>query len=216
MPLKSYGVLKGEIIGSLPDADDDHYQILVEAESKKWRIAVNVKSAATPSEVLYIGRTGLPAGLTKQLTALKPGFTKLKSVAGGLAQDFVRGGLVEIKKMIALPPDKPGDYNDLREMIDNAVGLSVADPVSSVFAFGEKWGPEKKKDKYFHFTPGQGIHDIHMNQGNAKKWRNADGIWQDGCLMFHLPAKKQWRAIFLAFQSQSFKTDDKTGHAIEK
>jgi uncharacterized protein YukJ len=101
-------------------------------------------------------------------------------------------------------------------MIDNAVGLSVADPVSSVFAFGEPWGPEKKKDKYFHFKPGQGIHDIHMNQGNAKKWRNADGTWQDGCLMFHLPAKKQWRAIFLAFQSQSFKTDDKTGHAVGK
>jgi uncharacterized protein YukJ len=214
MPLKSYGVLKGEIIGSLPDADDDHYQILVEAASKQWRIAVNVKSQAAPSALLYVGRAGLPARLTKQLQTLKPGFTKLKSVAEGLAQDFVRGGLVDIKNMVALPADRPGDYNDLRELVDNAVGLSLADPNSAVFAFGEKWGPEKKKDRYFHFKPGQGIHDVHMNQGNAKKWQQDDGVWQDGCLMFYLPVKKQWRAIFLAFQSQSFKTDDKTGHAL--
>ena len=49
MPLKSYGVLKGEVIGSLPEADDDHYQILVEVGSQRWRIAVNVRSQAAPS-----------------------------------------------------------------------------------------------------------------------------------------------------------------------
>jgi len=216
MPLKSYGVLKGEIIGSLPEADDDHYQIMVQVGSQRWRIAVNVKSQAKPSEVLYVGQVGLPAALTKGLSALKSGFTPLKSVSGGLAQDFVRGGLVKPSDMIPLPADKPGDYNDLREMVDNVVGLSVADPDSTVFAFGEKWGPEKKADQYFHFKPGQGVHDIHMNQGNSAQFRSDDGVWQDGCLMFHLAKKNEWRAIFLAFQSQSFKTDDKTGHALKK
>jgi uncharacterized protein YukJ len=153
--------------------------------------------------------------MTQNLTALKSGFTALKSAPGGLAQDFVRGGLVKRADMVPLPADKPGDYNDLREMVDNAVGLSVADPNSTVFAFGQAWGPEKKPDQYFHFKPGQGIHDIHMNQGNIARFRSDDGVWQDGCLMFHLPNKGEWRAIFLAFQSQSFKTDDKTGHAVK-
>jgi len=214
MPLKSYGVLKGEVIGSLPEADDDHYQIMVAIGSQRWRIAVNVKSQAKPSDVLYLGKVGLPAPLTTKLTQLKSGFSALEGVAGGLAQDFVRGGMVKRSDMVALPPDKPGAYNDLREMVDNAVGLSIADPNSTIYAFGQKWGPEKKKDKYFHFKPGQGVHDIHMNQGNIPSFRGDDGVWQDGCLMFHLPKKSEWRAIFLAFQSQSFKTDDKTGHAL--
>jgi uncharacterized protein YukJ len=122
--------------------------------------------------------------------------------------------MVKRSDMVALPADKPGAYNDLREMVDNAVGLSIADPNSTIYAFGQKWGPEKKMDKYFHFKPGQGIHDIHMNQGNIARFRGDDGVWQDGCLMFQLPKKGEWRAIFLAFQSQSFKTDDKTGHAL--
>ena len=63
MPLKSYGVLKGEVIGSLPEADDDHYQIMVAIGSQRWRIAVNVKSQAKPSDVLYLGKVGLPAPL---------------------------------------------------------------------------------------------------------------------------------------------------------
>jgi uncharacterized protein YukJ len=214
MPLKSYGVLKGGVIGSLPEADDDHYQIMVEAGSQRWRVAVNVKSQVKPSEVLYLGRVDLPASLTRKLSQLKSGFSALKSAAGGLAQDFVRGGMVKRSDMVALPPDKPGTYNDLREMVDNAVGLSIADPDSSIYAFGQKWGPEKKKDKYFHFKPGQGVHDIHMNQGNVARFRKDDGVWQDGCLMFHLPKKGEWRAIFLAFRSQSFKTDDKTGHPL--
>ena len=134
-------------------------------------------------------------------------------MSGGLAQDFVRGGLVNRAEMKPLPADKPGAYNDLREMVDNAVGLSVADPNSIVFGFGQSWGPEKKNDQYFHFSPGQGVHDIHMNQGNVGKWRGDDGVWQDGCLMFFLAKQNEWRAIFLAFQSQSFDTDDKTGHA---
>ena len=214
MPLKGYGVLKGEIIGSTPEADDDHYHILVAAGKQRWRIAVNVKSQESPSDVLYLQHTSLPKSLTTQLDALKPGFTALTSKPGGLAQDFVRGGLFKRSDMTPLPADKPGDYNDLREIVDHVVGLSVADPNSAVFAFGQKWGPEKKKDEYFHFKPGQGVHDIHMNQGNVKKFRGDDGVWQDGCLIFSFPAKKEWHGVFLAFQSQSFKTDDTTGHAL--
>jgi len=35
---------------------------------------------------------------------------------------------------------------------------------------------------------------------------------RDGCLFFEYPGGK-YRAFFIAFQSQSFQTDDKTGHA---
>ncbi len=78
---------------------------------------------------------------------------------------------------------------------------------------GMRWGPEAKKDQHFKFLPGNGVHDIHMNQGNDPGHARDDGGFQDGCLIFEYPGGK-YRAFFMAFQSQSFNTDDKTGHAI--
>jgi len=84
-----------------------------------------------------------------------------------------------------------------------------------VYAFGERWGPEPgTKDKYFGFLPGNGIHDIHMNQGNAGQFAADDGVFQDGGVLVQFPDQQEWIAIFLKFQSQSWHTDDKTGHSI--
>ena len=72
MPLTTYGVLKGTVVGHLRDADDDHYQILVQAGNTLHRIATNVKSSApkAPSIVLFLSTTTLPQALTDRLTAL--------------------------------------------------------------------------------------------------------------------------------------------------
>jgi hypothetical protein len=69
-------------------------------------------------------------------------------------------------------------------------------------------------DKIFGFRPGNGVHDIHMNQGNSARFRDDDGVWQDGGLLFRFPGEDRWVATFLAFQSQAWHTDDTTGHAI--
>ncbi|HEX3030575.1 MAG TPA: DUF2278 family protein, partial [Clostridia bacterium] len=92
----------------------------------------------------------------------------------------------------------------------NAISTSDA----SIYAFGQSWGPEKKPDQYFGFKPGGGIHDIHMNQGNPGDWMCDNGVWQDGGMFIHFPSRNKWVAIFLAFQSQSFHTDDQTGNPI--
>ena len=67
---------------------------------------------------------------------------------------------------------------------------------------------------FLGFVPGNGIHGIHMNQGNHPQFARDDGVWQDGGLVFRFPSTEQWVAIFLAFQSQAWHTDDVTGHAI--
>ena len=208
-----YGVLKGTVTGHLRDADDDHYQILVSAGNTMFRIAVNVHSSLKPPDLLFQSVTSLPEPLIEELTALPAGFKKLVSKPGGLAQDFVRGGIVKIAKFKVVPGDTPGVDNDLKDTMENAVVAAVDQAGSLIYAFGAKWGPESKKDKYFKFTPGNGIHDVHMNQGNDKKYAGDDGVYHDGCLMFQYPSGK-WCAFFLAFQSQSFNTDDKTGHAL--
>lgn len=197
------------MIGHLRDADDDHYQILVRAGSTLHRIAVNVKSAATnaPSTLLFQALTTLPAELKNGLQALTPGFKKLASKPNGLALDYVRSGSVKPATMKPVPPDKPGADNDLKDKLEDAVLKALSQPGSLIYALGEKWGPENnKKDKHFHFKPGNGIHDLHMNQGNSGKWKKDNGVYQDGALYLAYPNDK-WGAFFLAFQSQTFETD---------
>ncbi|MEA3126893.1 MAG: hypothetical protein QOD67_3912 [Caballeronia sp.] len=206
----NYGVLKGTVTGHLRNADDDHYQILVHAGTTVFRIASNVKSSAphAPSTVLFEERDTLPEPLTSSLGALTPGFTKLPSTPGRLAIDYVRSGLVDTKAMTPVPADAPGSSNDLKDKLESAVVAAMAMEGSIIYAFGSRWGPEENKpDQYFKFVPGNGVHDIHMNQGNGAPYEQDNGVYQDGALMIAY-ADKTWRAFFFAFQSQTFDTDD--------
>lgn len=211
MPIKQYGVVKGHPLGHLRDADDDHYQLLLKSGTTLHRVAVNVLSASkkSPSIVLFQTTTSLPAAWREGLRQLPNGYRKLPSKGGGLALDYLRSGIVNPKKMVPVPPDQPGADNDLKDKLEDAVVKAMATPESVIYAFGEKWGPESdRKDQYFGFLPGNGIHDIHMNQGNSGKYAKDNGVYQDGAVVISYPGDR-WRAFFFAFQSQTFLTDER-------
>src|SRR5205823_70825 len=143
------------------------------------------------------------------------GFTPLPSQPAGLALDFIRANLFDRALMRPVPATEPGPDNDLADELDHYVERAIADPAARAYAFGQRWGPEPSTpDKVFGFTPGNGVHDVHMNQGNSAQFQHDDGVWQDGGLLLHYPAQGQSVAVFLAFQSQAWHTDDQTGHAI--
>jgi uncharacterized protein YukJ len=215
MPLKSYGVLKGTVVDRRTGAGQTpHYEIHVVDEQEDYRIAINIMSALQPSTLEFLVDETFAHPLTQGLSALPLGFTPLQSKPGGLALDFIRANLFDPREMRLLPPNLPGPDNDLNDKIDHYVQRAMGDENALVYAFGEKWGPEPKKDKYFAFKPGQGIHDIHMNQANVGAYVKDDGVWQDGGLMFQFPGQGQWVAVFLKFQSQTWHTDDATGHQL--
>jgi uncharacterized protein YukJ len=215
MPLENYGVLKGKAIDSREGmGTSPHFQILIVDDDLRHRIAINVKSKVEPSELLYYVDENFDHPMVTELEPLPPGFHELPSEPGGMALDYIRGNCFDITLAKPLPHDIPGPDNDLNELIHKYVARAIAMENSAMYAFGEKWGPETKRDKYFGFKPGNGIHDIHANQGNSDAWRRDDGVYQDGGLIIHLPDEARWVAIFLAFQSQCFHTDDTTGHRI--
>jgi uncharacterized protein YukJ len=217
MPLEHYGVLKGSVVEARreEDADTPHYQVHVNADGTSYRIAVNVKSQMSPSELLFLVDDRFQHPLTAGLPGLPHGFTELQREPGSLALDFIRGNLFDRLRLRPLPPNLPGPDNDLSDRVEHFVARASQEDDSEVYAFGERWGPEEDKpDKIFGFFPGNGIHDIHMNQGNDPRFAHDDGVWQDGALVFRFPSTDQWVALFLAFQSQAWHTDDNTGHAI--
>ena len=217
MPLAKYGALRGRVVGSVAETDPDspHFQIHVRSSGVDYRIAVNVKSQEAPSELLYVADDDFRHPITDRLVSLEEGFVSLPSRAGGMALDFIRGNMFHPSDMRPLPPNVPGPDNDLSERLDHYVGKASRDEAAVLYAFGQRWGPEPDlEDKVFGFLPGNGVHDIHMNQGNVGRFVRDDGVWQDGGLLLHFPDGDQWVGIFLAFQSQAWHTDDVTGHTV--
>jgi len=215
MPIDRYGVLKGKAVDAKREDNQStpHYQVRIIAESVHYRIAVNVKSQASPSELLFLVDENFQHPITGHLPELQDGFTPLLSAPGGQALDYIRGNLFNRTDMRTLPSSLPGPNNDLSDQLEHFIERAIQEPTAKIYPFGQRWGPEStKKDKVFNFLPGNGIHDIHMNQGNVAPFIGDDGVWQDGGLLLQFPSTNQWVAIFLAFQSQAFHTDDITGH----
>lgn len=216
MPLARYGVLKGKAIDAKREDNQStpHYQVRILAGGVHYRIAVNVKSQASPSELLFLVDDSFQHPITAHLPALPEAFTLLPRSPGGQSLDYIRANLFDRLDMRILPSSLPGPNNDLSDQLEHFIRRAIDEPGATVYAFGQRWGPEsQKKDKIFNFLPGNGIHDIHMNQGNIAQFVGDDGVWQDGGLLMHFPSTSQWTAIFLAFQSQAWHTDDETGHA---
>jgi uncharacterized protein YukJ len=217
MALDRYGVLTARALERRREGatDTPHFQIhAVDADGEHHRVAVNVQSQQSPSELLYVLDPDLRHPVTSELGALTPGWNALASRPGGASLDFIRANLFDAAQMRPLPPDVSGPDNDLADLLDHYIERAVADPGATLYAFGQRWGPESQRDKVFGFSPGGGVHDIHMNQGNSGGFQRDDGVWQDGALLIHFPAEPRWVGIFLAFQSQAWHTDDVTGHAI--
>lgn len=217
MPVERYGVLAGRAVERRREGatNSPHYEIhLTDDSGTSYRAAINVLSQQSPSELLYVVLDDFRHPMTQLLPPAGSGWTSLPSRPGSASLDFIRGNLFDPSQMRTLPPELPGVDNDLADLLDHTVERAIADPTAAVYVFGQRFTKSSAEDKVFHFRPADGVHDVHMNQGNTGRFRADDGVWQDGGMLVHLPVESRWIALFLAFQSQGWHTDDTTGHTI--
>jgi uncharacterized protein YukJ len=210
MSLRNYCVLKGDPSGGAVQFDHNgqnpHYLIRLEANGSEFQVAVNIESR-DGSEVLYRITPGFTPPDAPALQMLPPGLTNLPSSSGGLALDYVRETIagtpmVTRAEMALLPVSAPaGDAgNALQNAVVDLLNQAVADPNGAIYAFGQSFADSGTPD---------GIHNIHMNQGNpGSRFASENGIWQDGALFINLPQSDAWTALFLAFQTESWQTDE--------
>src|SRR6185369_986212 len=147
MPVPGYGVLIGSISDRrLATPKKNHYEVRVEAAGASYRLAVNVQSA-DGSEVLYHIDEAFMNPLTAQLAALGDGHHGVASQPGGVALDFVRGGLnLKRAEFVPLPLSEEGDDNDLNDKLDHYVQRVIAESDARVYAFGSFFKDNKKDD----------------------------------------------------------------------
>jgi uncharacterized protein YukJ len=206
MPIPNYSVLKGDpTAGKVVSGNSPHYQITVQADGGPFTVAVNIQSV-DGSEVLYTVDHAFVPPDPASLLALAAGMHPLNIAPGGLALDYIRstaGGqpMVEKSSMTLLPETFPAGarHNDLNNEIVDLLNRAIADANGTIYAFGSAFADGGVVD---------GIHDIHMNQGNPVNNHGGDnGIWQDGAVFMNLPAQNTWIAIFIAFQTEVWSTD---------
>ena len=219
MPIANYSVLVGKpTAGKVVSGSSTHYQMTVQANGGPFTVAVNIQSV-DGSDVLYAIEEEFTPPDFAALTALPTGMTALKSETGGLALAYVRAQIdgepmITRDQMILLPkiparsakgisPEEwmmmTAGANALREAVVTLLKMAIADGNGMIYAFGSAYSDSGKVD---------GIHNIHMNQGNpAGSFSGDNGVWQDGGLFIHLPSRDMWVAIFLAFQTESWTTD---------
>ena len=216
MPITNYSVLAGDpISGKVVTGSSTHYQITMNAPGGPFTVAVNIQSV-DGSEVLYAIEENFTPPDETGLLALPMGMTSLQSASGGLALDFVRSQvngkpMITREQMTLLPQVRSKGLSEEERMLSRArasalqnavvtlLNMTIADKNGVIYAFGSAYADGGKVD---------GIHDIHMNQGNPVKNHGGDnGIWQDGALMIHLPSQGTWTAVFIAFQTESWDTD---------
>lgn len=228
-----YGVLKARIIKGYREDQDPkspHYQIVLEelvdkqqGLFRKWKSPVNVQSkvgSGAESELLYFidsnllkqarahqARAELWGRKLSALAALPDGFhgSPPESRNHDLALDYVREHYFERDEMNTMPATSPGAWDDLQDYIDFYVRRAVESGDSvTAYIFGAC------------FRSGGiaiGVHDVHMNQGNSGPYAKDNGAFQDGGLVLTSRHSTTAVGIFLAFQGQSFETDD-AGHPL--
>ena len=178
MPLRSYGVLKATILDRRLATDrTDHYQLLCGVGTTRWRVAINAHSDVPPSDV-DVRRVPHHARGSRNL---KDGWRVLRP---GEGLDYIRGGLLPARAVQAAAAlASPGANNDLNELFDLAPharreGVRVRRAVG------------RDRDRRL---PERGVHDVHQNQGNIRRYQRDDGVWQDGGLLVqtrHAPGRR--------------------------
>lgn len=226
MALTNYHLFVGRYDRGLMAPDANHFEIKLNINADFYRIAVNVRSQDGSMLMAYVDDTYQHELCNRLLESFpQDGNFDINDAAKReqFGLDFLRRNMVgDFNKMVMLPNNLPGLDNDLEEKLTSALDKSKADPNARIFAFGQQWPGTPKADTYFPEIKDQGLHDIHMNQGNPRGSFDRDnGVFQDGGLLIYYPGLNRWTAILLAFQTQfntlnpvTLHTDDQTGQRI--
>jgi uncharacterized protein YukJ len=178
-----------------------HFSIDVNGES--WDIAANVGTDNASDLLKYKIVNDFKHPIIQALRQAPAGKTDLTGTNTLPALDFVRSSIL----------NGSGDWLD-SDVLDGSDGKQ---PVAALKPLLEK-AFSNQNDVYVFgrfYRDGNGIHDVHMNQGSRGRYIHQPGndrndhndIWQDGALMIDF-GEGNWVAYFAAFTNQTIPADE--------
>ncbi|KAF9537574.1 hypothetical protein EC957_007954 [Mortierella hygrophila] len=178
MPIPHYGVWVATPTALTIERDD-------------FSAAINVKSIGLDSRLIYWLVNNLQNDFINSLRGLERGFHPL---GAGNGLDYDRSHLVDFAEGTLLEYHALWPDNGIIDQVAPILQRAIESDNVTVYIFGSQ------------FPHGDGIHDIHMNQGSLGQFDH--GVGQDGGIVFHYHDNDRWEAIFLAFASQKIPTDE--------
>jgi uncharacterized protein YukJ len=180
-----------------------HLHFSMDVDGESWDIAANVGTDNAKDLLRYKIVSDFRHPIVQTLRQSPAGKTDLTGNNALPALDFVRGDILS----------GTGDWLD-SDVLDGSPGKQ---PPAALEALLKK-AFESQNDVYVfgRFYPGgNGIHDVHMNQGSRGRYihragndrNDHDDIWQDGALMIDF-GEGNWVAYFAAFTNQTVPTDE--------
>lgn len=216
-----YGVLRGKVQTFKREDDNDspHFQIkIVDGHGAAWRVPFNVQSGDGSDLIYHKADPLLSHPILDGLAQIATGFTALPvgQRRSNNSLDFLRAPLFDWASGRAIDHFRPGENNDLQDELASFF-QQLQTQQGEIFAFGAMFAdngntPPRTIDQ--QFGTRQGVHDIHMNQGNPHPGRFSkdNGVHQDGGLLLRFPNRVV--GLFGRFQSQLLPTDNSTGHPL--
>ena len=212
-----YGVLRGKLDRwkreDVPpgSSKSPHLHVrLIDDGGTPWHIAVNVRSGDPAKSLVIFHRADPLQGhpILDGLAAIPSGLTDLNHQprSASNALDYSRAPLFDLPTGIALPPTGPADNDDLQDVVSGQLAALKASD-GDLFVFGSHFhdsAPQPGVDTEFGTVDG--MHDVHMNQGNAPHDHDQDnGVFNDGGLLLRFP--DHVAGLFFRFKTQFLPTD---------
>ena len=205
-----YGILRGriDVFKREDDFSTPHLQIrVVDSHNQAWRVPVNVLSGDQSLVIFHRLDPLQNHPILAALPQVATGFTLLMPAARSAtsALDYFRAPLFDWPTGVAVPHTGLGANDDLQDVLVTYL-KQLRDQNGALFAFGAKFPePGQRPDPRpidHEFQTVQGMHDIHMNQGNASPGRFAkdNGVFQDGGLVLQFCSR--YVGLFLRFATQ--------------
>ena len=205
-----YGILKGKVT-SVPTMKSSrhnkelqyHLHFNIDVQGSPWDVAVNVGTNDSDDLLKYKLVYDFQHPIIQTLKAAANGTTDLTDTDKLPALDFQRSDVL----------DNTGKWRDSGVM-DGSEGVEPAASLNRLLRQAKDQGFDVYVIGRF-YTDGDGIHDVHMNQGSKGGFIHVAGsdsndhndIWQDGAVIVDVQAP-EWAAYFTAFDQQWVPTDD--------
>jgi len=213
MPIPNYGVWVGTPTSyNAPSSSDSSPHLDLHFKDSKGSYYANINVESTDdsdSRLVYWNVTELPSDFTAKLHALTPGYHAL-GLSSDLALDYIHSGLIDLSAgeiLDYVPPSSSSTTPSILPTLEPVLKQAIH-AHATVYIFGSEYSdPAKGKQPAV-----QGIHDVHMNQGNTGSFADDNAPKSDGALFIYVQDQGNagsgtWTGVFLAFASQASQTD---------
>jgi hypothetical protein len=202
--LPDYGVVVGQFINyTTNEGQWLHVDLSIEAGDVQYQAAVDVNEPNGQFQYQVFNK--LDISLFAPISALSDGWHHLNPNSTSGAIDYARSPILQrplgcLAVFWGLLNAIFGtNFQEWTNVTGNEAGKALIDMVTGstrVFAFGAP------------YTNGNGVHDVHCNQGDPPgQFRHLDGIWQDGCV-FAMKGDGTLSAYLGKFSTQTLNTDN--------